>query len=113
MNFEEELRAALKHEPAPPYFAASVLAKTTLAKTTLARKRQEGPRVVPIWRRPLSLAIAAALAVAAVVPSAVYRYHQRQRALEARDQLIVALSITRGQLQQVKERIRQNTRHKI
>jgi hypothetical protein len=113
MNFEEELRAALRHEPAPEDFAAKVFAKTTLAKTTLVRKHREGPRVVPIWRRPLSLAIAAALAVAAVVPPAVYQYHQRQRALEARDQLIAALSITRVQLQQVKARLQRNTRHKI
>jgi hypothetical protein len=58
------------------------------------------------------MAIAAALAVAAIVPPAFYQYRQQQRALEARDQLMTALSITRVQLRQAKEMIRQNTRHK-
>ena len=56
---------------------------------------------------------AAALTLAALVPPAVYQYRRRQRAIEARDQLLVALSITRSQLQHVKERVRRNTRHKI
>ena len=103
MNFEDELKAALQREPAPPDFAANVLAKTTLGK----------PRVLPFWRRPAALAIAAVLALTALVPSAVYQYRQHRRAIEARDQLILALSITRVQLQQVKEKINRNTRRKI
>ena len=55
----------------------------------------------------------AALALAAVVPPAVYEYRRQQRGIEAKNQLMLALSITRTQLQQVRERIRQNTRHKI
>jgi hypothetical protein len=101
MNFEDELRAALQREAAPSDFAARVLAKT------------RRPRVLPFWRRPVTFAIAAALALTALVPSTVYQYRQHQRAIEARDQLILALSITRVQLQQVKERIQHNTRHKI
>jgi hypothetical protein len=112
MSFEDELRAALQRAPAPPDFAAKVLAKTTLAKTTRAESARQA-RVLPFWRRPVTLALAAVLAIAALVPSAVYQYRERQRAIEARDQLVVALSITRVQLAQVKERIRQNTRHKI
>jgi hypothetical protein len=98
MNFEDELKAALRREPAPADFAARVLAKT---------------RVLPFWRRPAALATAAALTLTALVPSAVYQYRQHRRAIEARDQLILALSITRAQLQQVRERIHHNTRHKI
>ena len=108
MNLDDELRAALQRELAPADFAARVL-----AKTTLARKHQERPRALPFRRRPVTFAIAAALAVAALIPPAVYQYHQRRRAIEARDQLITALSITRVQLQQVKEKINRNTRRKI
>jgi hypothetical protein len=103
MILDDDLRRALQREPAPADFAARVLSQTTLSKT----------RVLPFWRRPVSLAIAAALAFAAVVPQAISEYHERQRAIEARDQLVLALSITRVQLQQVKERIRQNTRHRL
>jgi negative regulator of sigma E activity len=102
MNFEDELRTALQREPAPPDFAARVLSKTPSART----------RVLPFWRRPATLAMAAALAVAALVPSAVYQYRRQQRAIEARDQLIEALAITKVQLLQVGEKIRQNKRQK-
>lgn len=102
MNLEDDLRAALRREPAPPDFAAKVLARTVSRK----------PRVLPFRRRPATLAIAAALTLAAVVPPAAYQYHQQRRAIEARDQLMVALSITRAQLNQAKEMIRQNARHK-
>ena len=97
MNLEDDLRAALKREPAPPDFAAKVLART---------------RVTPIWRRPAALAVAAALTVAAVTPAA-YWYQRRQRGIQARDQLVLALSITKAQLQQTREKIRQNTRHRL
>jgi negative regulator of sigma E activity len=103
VNLEDDLRAALRREPAPAEFAAGVLARTILQK----------PRVLPFWRRPVTLGMAAALSLAAVVPPAVYEYRQQRRALEARNQLILALSITRTQLQQIREKIRQNTRHKI
>jgi hypothetical protein len=103
MNLEDDLRRALRREPAPADFAARILSKTTLANT----------RVVPFWRRPVTLAIAAALAVAALIPPAVYQHRRQQRAIEARDQLVAALAITRVQLEHVKQRIRRNTRHKI
>jgi hypothetical protein len=105
MNLDDELRAALRREPAPEEFAARVLAKAGSASCTA--------RVLPFRRRPVILAAAAALALAALIPSAVYRHREQQRAIEARDQLIEALSITRVQLQHVRERIQQNTRQKI
>jgi hypothetical protein len=91
MNFEDELRAALRREQPPPDFAARVLSKV---------------RVLPFWRRPATFAMAAALAVAALVPPAVNEYRRQQRAVEARDQLIEALAITKLQLLQVGEKIR-------
>ena len=96
MNLENELHAALRREPPPADLAASVLRRT---------------RRTPLWNRPTAWAIAAALAAAAVIPSA-YQYRQHQRALEARDQLLTALSITRVQLEHTREKIIQNTRHR-
>jgi hypothetical protein len=100
MNLENELREALRREPAPDGFAARVLGKT---------------RVIPFWRRPATLALAAGLAVAALIPSALLEHRRReeQRGIEARNQLVTALAITRVQLNQVKEKIRQNTRRAL
>lgn len=98
MNLEDDLRRALRREPAPADFAARVLSHT---------------RVVPFWRRPAAFAIAAALTMAALIPTAVYQHRRQQRGIEARDQLIEALAITHVQLQQVRERIQRNTRHKL
>jgi hypothetical protein len=98
MNLEDDLRRALRREPAPPDFAAKVLSKT---------------RVLSFRRRSAIMAIAAALAVAALIPPAVYQYRKQRRAVEARDQLVAALAITKVQLEHVREKIRRNTRHKI
>jgi hypothetical protein len=95
VNLEDDLRAALRPEPAPPDFAAKILRRA---------------RPAPVWSRPVTWAIAAAVAAAAVVPSA-YQYHQHQRAIVARDQLIIALSITKAQLETTKDRIRQPRRN--
>lgn len=92
MSFEDDLRRALGPEPAPPDFAARVLART--------RRR----RLVP-------LAIAAALTAAALIPSGLYRYTQHLKAIEARDQLIVALTITQARLQHIRHQIQHSTRH--
>ena len=98
MSFEDDLRKALRHEPAPSDFAAKVLARTSRT---------------PTYRRAAVLALAAALAMAAIIPPAVHQYRQHRRAVEAGDQLITALSITKVQLQQMKEKIRRNTRSKL
>jgi hypothetical protein len=97
MNLEDDLRRALRPEGAPAGFAARVMAKK---------------RVVPIWRRPVVWSIAAGLTVAAMIPG-VHEYRRHERGIEARDQLLLALSITRDRLQQVKEKIQQNTRHRL
>ncbi len=103
MNFEDQLRTALRREEVPPGFAARVLAATPAPKA----------RVLPFWRRPLTLALAAALVLAALAPPAIHFYTERQRALEAREQLLLAFSITRVQLQQAREKIRENTRRRL
>jgi hypothetical protein len=96
MNFEEDLRAALRREPAPPDFASRVLRET--------RRKN-------LWNRAFVLPLAAAVAAAAVIPVA-WEYRQHQRAVEARDQLITALSITRTQVESTKAKIRNNMRHR-
>jgi hypothetical protein len=96
VNLENELREALRRESAPEGFAARVLART---------------RTTPRWRRPATLALAAGVTLAALIPSAVYEYRRRQRAMEAGNQLMTALNITRVQLQETRERIRRHTRH--
>ncbi|MEP6716788.1 MAG: hypothetical protein ABJC09_14550 [Terriglobia bacterium] len=99
MSLEDNLREALRREMPSAGFAAKVLARTTLAKTP-----------TPVWRRPVVWALAAGLAVAALVPPAVVEYRRREeaRGLEARRQLLVALSITRTKLLQVKQRVQRN-----
>ena len=108
-NFETEIRAALRREPAPPDFAAKVLARVG----ALAPKQKV--YVWPVWRRPATWALAAGLAVAAIIPPAVSEYQRRKelRALEARRELLAALSITRAKLRQTRERIQRNTRHTL
>jgi hypothetical protein len=94
MNFEDQLRDALRREPAPAGFAAKVLGQTRTKST---------------WRRPAALALAASLTTAALIPAAI-EYRQRQRAREAKDQLITALTITRTQLELLRERINHTPR---
>ena len=97
MNLEHEMREALRREPAPADFAARVLAKVSAKAIP-----------IPLWRRPVvALAMAAGLAVAASIPPAISEYHRRQeaRALEARRELLLALSITRNKLLQTRARL--------
>ena len=85
MNIEDELRAALLREPAPPDFAARVLRKT---------KRSRWP----------VYAIAAGLSFAALVG---------YQGLEARRQLLTALTITRTTLQHTQAKVEQVERHTL
>jgi hypothetical protein len=94
MKLEDELRAALRREPAPADFAAGVLRKT---------------RPAPLFS-PVTWAVAAAIAVGAIIPSA-YQSWQHERTLEARDQLVLALSITKAQLDHTKAML-QNKRQR-
>jgi hypothetical protein len=107
VNFEDDLRAALRREPPPADFAAKVLA---------AAARQKSVVAFPFWRRPAGWALAAGLAAAAILPPAVleYRHREEQRALEAKHELLSALSITRAKLRQTRERVHRATaRHTL
>ena len=96
---EEELRAALGREPAPPDFARKL------------RKRLP----VSLWRRPATWAMAAGLLLAAAIPPAVieHRRQQEARALEAGRQLDFALQLTGLKLRQARARIQRATKHSI
>ncbi|MDE3196092.1 MAG: hypothetical protein KGN84_07105 [Acidobacteriota bacterium] len=108
MPFDDDIRAALRREPAPSDFAAKVLARAAQLEKVVQ---------IPVWRRPSSWALAAGLAIAALTPPAIVEYRHRQeeqRAIEARNQLMLALRITRTKLQQAKERVHRATaRHAI
>ena len=97
MSIEDQLRSALRREPAPPDFAASVLAGT-------------GGIASPFWRRPVTLALAASLLLAALIPPAISEHRRRQRAEEAEAQLVTALTIAETQLERVSATIQRNTR---
>jgi hypothetical protein len=76
MDFEDQLRASLRRKDPPPGFAARLLARLPA-------------RQVPVWRR-LAVGIAAAL----VIATGVIRYHEYQKGLEAKHDLLLALEIT-------------------
>lgn len=96
MSFEDDLRAALRREPAPENFAAEIL----------RRSHKQTPR-----RRLFLLPLAAVLATAALIPPAL-QYRDHHRAIEARDQLAMALTITQSELEHTRQKIRANVRHR-
>ena len=105
MNLDNELRAALRRQAPPPDFAAKVLAKTSAA---LPFPKPPKSRL----QRPVTLAIAAAVMAMAVIPAVVVEYQRREDAkgMKAKQDLMIALAITKNQLQQTKEMIRRTTR---
>ena len=98
IDFEGELRGALRREAAPADFAKKLRARV--------------PVEMPVWRRPMVWAIAAVLLLAASIPPSVseYRRRQRERGMEARRELVIALRITNMKLHQAREKI-QRARH--
>jgi len=96
MNLEDELRSALRREPSPPEFRAKVMARVPHSRS---------------WMMP----IAAVLAFAALVPVGAFEYRQREqaRAIKARNDLALALRITRAKLQQTRDRVHRSTRHAL
>ena len=108
MPFDDDIRAALRREAAPLDFAAKVLARTA---------QQDRVIQLPVWRRPATWAMAAGLAIAGLTPPAILEYRHRrqeQRAIEARNQLMLALKITRVKLQQARDRVHHaTTKHVI
>ena len=108
-DFEQEVKSALRRDPAPPDFTAKVLARVA--------DHEGRAKVVrlPVWRRPAPWALAAGISIAAIVPTVATEYRQRReaRALEARRELLIALGVTRAKLQQTRERIQRTTRHAL
>jgi len=101
-DLEQELRASLKREAAPPDFAAKLMAKVGAPLPFPKPKPQS-------WlRRPLTLALAATLAAMAIIPTVVVDHERRERArgLRAKQDLLTALAITRDQLQHAREKVR-------
>jgi hypothetical protein len=105
MNLDDQLREALRRESPPEDFAAKILAKTSGLQVIQTRKAW--------FQRPFSLALAAAVTAVAIVPAVVLEYQRREeaRGIKARQDLIIALSITKEQLQQTKDMIRRTTRN--
>ena len=113
-QLENALRESLQREAAPTDFAARVLAKTISAETAAAAaspKVHVMPRAKSWLQKPLTLALAAALAAIAIVPAVVFDYQRREeaRGLKAKQDLMIALAITRDQFRQVKEKVHRTT----
>ena len=128
-NFEEHLHDILRREDAPAGFAERVLARVSeldagtrafpyrknfeLRSTGPVENRPAGWQPAPqgtrriavsrpeAWfRRPFALALAATIAAVAIVPAVVFDYQRREaRGLKAEQDLMMALAITRTQLQ--------------
>jgi hypothetical protein len=111
MSFEDDLRGALRREPAPTDFASKVL-----AAAKVQAQRPGKVITIPLWRRPaVAVAIAAGMAVAALLPPVISEYHRRQqvRGLEARRELLVALTITRNKLIEARAKVQRIQRHPL
>lgn len=96
-HMEEKLKQALQRRDPSPDFSARVMARIAEEKT-----RREQPWW-QIWFAPgRRLALAGGMAVLMLAAGLGYREHvQRQRALEARDQILQALQITGTKLNHV------------
>jgi type VI protein secretion system component VasF len=101
-QFENDLRKALRQVDPPEGFEQRVLAR--LAQETAAARR---PRV----SRFTGWAVAAGFALAFFGGVAMYRQQQQERrALQARDQLVLALRVTSQKLDVVRSRINTGTK---
>lgn len=99
MNIEDQLREALKREPAPAEFKRKVMQALPVRKSGWS-----------FWgKRRVSFALATAMALAAVVPVVVMEQRHR-RGVEAREKLLTALRLTNSTLHHTKELIQKNTR---
>ena len=97
-QFEDDLKQALKRVDPPAGFEQRVLAR--LSRRTPPRQL----RRFTVW------AVAAGFALASFGGVALYRYQQQQRrAVEASDQLLLALRVTGQKLDAVRNRINHTT----
>ena len=110
-ELDDELRRALRREPAPEGFADRVLER--------APRESKAPAVVlrPSWNRwrfsrPIVRLAAAAALIAAVGGGVAYRNYEQARAERvrgeaAREQVLEALRITASKLQLVQTKVRE------
>jgi len=103
-RMEEKLKQALQRRDPSPDFSARVMARIAEEKT---RREQPWWRIwfAPSWRMAMTGGLACLLLVGAGVGYREYR--ERQRALEARDQILQALQITGTQLNRVNRMVHQ------
>ncbi len=93
-QFENDLKQALRQVDPPAGFEQRVLAR--LARESAATRQ---PSRFTAW------ATAAGLAFASLGGVAIYQQQQQRRAMEARDQLLLALRVTSEKLDVVRSRI--------
>lgn len=100
-RLEEQLKQALGREDPPPGFSARVLARIAAGKNRRpAAGWWRGLFGYPAWR----VALAGALLCPVLLGAMVYMQHrQRVRGQAARDQLLLALHITRSELNRVRQ----------
>jgi hypothetical protein len=101
VNFEEQLRSALRREPAPAEFKRKVMEGIRVGAATM-----------PWCRRHAFLSIAAAILVAALIPGAAaeYRHRRHERAISAEKQLVAALSVANAKLRETRRMIHRTMR---
>jgi hypothetical protein len=102
-SLEKALRESLRREPAPPDFAARVM-KAAQAHPAQTYKSP---------RRSFTLALAAAIAAAAIVPAVIIdRQHRAaEKRTRARQDLLTALAITRTQIELARQKVEFATRN--
>jgi len=102
-SLEKALRESLLREAAPADFAAKVMAGVKTVSATRMKPK-------PWLARPMALALAAAIGAMAIIPSVVLEYRRREEAKgqQAKHDLLIALAITRNQLQQVRQKVQRS-----
>ena len=96
-QFEDDLKQALRRVDPPEGFERRLFARLAAAVPPSARPREHR---VAAW------AVAAGLIFASFGGVTVYRqYQQQRRALDARDQLLLALRVTGQKLDEVRKHI--------
>jgi len=94
MNFEEELKLALRRKEPPPGFRDRVLAATR-------------PRPRHVWRQ----LAAAALLTAILGGTTAHWIEQRREGERAKEQVLLALRITSEKLRDTREHIHELSNH--
>ena len=94
MNFEDELRSALRRQEPSPDFAERVLARVSTAPARRAQPPWQQPRL------PWLSAIAAALLL--TVGGVEYRHYEGER---AKDQVLLAMRIAGSKLNKAQRKV--------